>query len=181
MTPRFFQISFFACLSVMIYSCGPSFEETEVDMSSYLVQDGMKIKSVAAEPLIEAPIDMSFDDQGRLWVLEMTGYMRNLNGTNEEDPIGRILILEDRDTDGQADHARVFLDSMQLARSISHVYRGLLYAEPPNLWFVEINDDLTPGKKTLVDPEYARGGNVEHQPNGLLVNVDNWIYNAKSG
>src|SRR5690606_40775157 len=37
------------------------------------------------------------------------------------------------------------------------------------------------GKRILVEPEYAIGGNVEHQPNGLYRALDNWIYNAKSG
>ena len=32
----------------------------------------------------------------------------------------------------------------------------------------------------LVDSLYADDGNVEHQPNGLLRAMDNWIYNAKS-
>ena len=54
-----------------------------------------------------------------------------------------------------------------------------MVAEPPRLWYVERDGDR-PGKKTLVDDKYAEGGNVEHQPNGLLRNIDNWIYNAKS-
>ena len=32
----------------------------------------------------------------------------------------------------------------------------------------------------MVDSAYAEGGNVEHQPNGLLRAMDNWIYSAKS-
>ncbi|TKD59196.1 hypothetical protein [Flavobacterium sp. ASW18X] len=78
------------------------------------------------------------------------------------------------------DHSKVFLDSLKLARAISNVYDGLLYAEPPYLYFTEITPDNTPGKTTVVDSAYAVGGNVEHQPNGLLYNLDNWIYNAKS-
>ncbi len=42
---------------------------------------------------------------------------------------------------------------------------------------VEIKNDK-PGKKTVVDPIYAEGGNVEHSSNGLMMNIDNWIYNA---
>lgn len=167
-------------LSILIIACGPSHEEPTVDLRGYVIAEDFQLQPIVAEPLIEAPIDISFDDQGRLWVLEMQGYMRTLEGVDEEAPIGRILVMEDLDQDGAADHTKVFLDDLVLARAIAHVYRGLLYAEPPNLWFVEINPDLTPGKKTLVDPEYAIGGNVEHQPNGLLLNIDNWIYNAKS-
>ncbi|MCK7554483.1 hypothetical protein MKQ70_05480 [Chitinophaga sedimenti] len=52
-------------------------------------------------------------------------------------------------------------------------------AEPPRLWYYERNGDQ-PGRRTLVDSAYAAEGNVEHQPNGLLRAMDNWIYNAKS-
>lgn len=64
-----------------------------------------------------------------------------------------------------------------LPRALAHVYGGLLYSDGPKLWFVEIKNDK-PGKKTLVDPIYAEGGNVEHTSNGLMMNIDNWIYNA---
>ena len=83
------------------------------------------------------------------------------------------------DKDGRADHSKVFLDSLVLPRAIAHVYGGLLYAVPPNLWFAEINDDK-PGKKILVDSLYSDGGNPENQPNGLITDVDNWIYSANS-
>src|SRR5690606_1476115 len=69
--------------------------------------------------------------------------------------------------------------SLVLPRALCLIENGLLVAEPPNLWFVEINGDK-PGRRSLVDKDYAVGGNVEHQPNGLLRGLDNWIYNAKS-
>ena len=145
----------------------------------YKIADGFDVQLVAREPLLEAPVAMDFDNKGRMWVVEMRGYMNNLSGTKEDIPNGRISILEDSDGDGVADHSKVFLDSLVLPRGLAHVYGGLLYVAPPNLWFVEINNDK-PGKKTLVDSMYAAGGNPEHQPNGLLMNIDNWIYNANS-
>jgi mono/diheme cytochrome c family protein len=122
---------------------------------------------------------MDFDNQGRMWVAEMRGYMTNIDGDGENLPSGTISIMEDLDGDGVTDHSKIFLDGLVLPRALAHVYDGLLYAEPPNLWFVEIVNDK-PGKKILVDSLYADDGNVEHQPNGLLMNIDNWIYNAKS-
>ncbi len=174
------HLSIITIWAATLVSCTPSYEETNLKLDQYQTVDNLHLSAIAAEPLIEAPVDISFDNKGRLWVLEMQGYMRTLEGIDEEAPVGRIVVMEDLDADGKADHTKVFLDSLKLARALTHVYRGLLYAEPPNLWFVEIKNDLTPGKRTLVDSAYATGGNVEHQPNGLLVNLDNWIYNAKS-
>jgi hypothetical protein len=40
---------------------------------------------------------MDFDNKGRMWVVEMIGYMPNLEGIGEDEPNGRISILEDLD------------------------------------------------------------------------------------
>ncbi|WP_394749819.1 DUF7133 domain-containing protein [Spongiimicrobium salis] len=167
---------------LMVFSCAreAAFEETPVSFDQYTVEPGFEIQALAAEPLIEAPINISFDNQGRLWVLEMQGYMRSIEGIDEEAPIGRILILEDLDKDGQMDHSKVFLGHLKLARAFAHVYNGLLYAEPPYLYYTEIKSDDTPGNTIVVDSTYAVGGNAEHQPNGLVMGMDNWIYSAKS-
>ena len=143
------------------------------------VEPGFEVKLVASEPLISAPVAMTFDKKGRIWVVEMEGYMPDTVGTGEEKPNGKIVILEDKNQDGVADERNVFLDSLVLPRAICLIENGILVAEPPRLWYYEMNNDR-PGKKVLVDAAYAEGGNVEHQPNGLYRAMDNWIYNAKS-
>ncbi|MBW8687319.1 DUF7133 domain-containing protein [Chitinophaga rhizophila] len=148
-------------------------------ISHMAVDKGLEVQLVAAEPLVTVPVAMTFDEKGRMWVVEMTGYMPDTLGTGEDIPNGKIVILEDTNQDGKADKRTVFMDSLVLPRAICLVENGILVAEPPRLWFVEINNDQ-PGKRTLVDNKYTEGGNVEHQPNGLLRAVDNWIYNAKS-
>ena len=160
-------------------SCKQEYPETPVDFSSYELVDGFHLKAVAAEPLIEAPIALDFDDKGAIWVLEMPGYMRTLEGINEDDPIGRILVLQDKDGDGQADHTKVVLDSLKLGRAFALVYDGILYAEPPFLYFADLDENYKLTNTVIVDSSYAVGGNVEHQPNGLIMNIDNWIYSAK--
>ena len=153
--------------------------EAAQSLSTFQLPSGFKAELVAAEPLIQAPIEIEFDERGRLWVLEMFGYMSDIEATDEEAPVGRILILTDEDGDGKMDQSRIFLDSLKLARAFCLIDGGILYAEPPNLWFSEIENDQ-PVSKTLVDSVYAVGGNVEHQPNTLLLGLDNWIYSAKS-
>lgn len=168
-------------LAIVLFfsACQQSFQEPAIDLSAYQIEEGFELEVIASEPLIEAPVVMQFDENGRMWVLEMQGYMQNIDGTDEDLPNGRILILEDKDEDGRMDHAKVFLDSLVLPRAMALVHGGLLYATPPNLWFVDIQDDQA-ANPILVDSAYAVGGNVEHQPNALLRHLDNWIYNAKS-
>lgn len=175
------RITFFILLisSVILISCQAGFKETEVSLESYSIENGFNLEVLAAEPLLKAPVAIDFDSNGRIWVAQMPGYMNDLQGTGETDPSGSIVILEDLDNDGIVDHSKVFMDSLVMPRAIAHVYGGLLYAEPPYLWFVDIEADK-PVNKVMVDSIYAVEGNPEHQPNGLELNIDNWIYNAKS-
>ena len=175
-----FVIAFVSLLILSISLVGfnvLSFEEPNISLENYQIEEGFELRIIASESLLKAPVSMDFDDKGRMWVVEMIGYMPNLEGVGEDEATGRIAILEDLDKDGVVDHAKVFLDKLVLPRALAHVYGGLLYTDGPKLWFVEIKNDK-PGKKILVDPVYAEGGNVEHSSNGLMMNIDNWIYNA---
>lgn len=151
----------------------------EESLKEMHIEDGFGIQLVASEPLVSTPIALTFDEQGRIWVVEMQGYMPDTSGSGEDQPTGKIVILEDKNKDGVADKRTLFLDSLVLPRAFCFVEGGVLIAEPPRLWFVERKGDK-PGKKTLVDDKYAEGGNVEHQANGLLRSLDNWIYSANS-
>ncbi|MCE7060113.1 c-type cytochrome [Dyadobacter sp. CY343] len=158
---------------------GSPFIAPEKTIGLMQIEEGFEVKLVAAEPLVSAPVAMQFDDQARMWVVEMTGYMPDTIGTGEEIPNGNIVILEDKNKDGVYDDRKVIIDSLILPRAICLIENGILVAEPTNLWFYELKNDKA-GKRVLVDPKYTEGGNVEHQPNGLLRAMDNWIYNAKS-
>ncbi|MEQ6118869.1 c-type cytochrome [Reichenbachiella sp. MALMAid0571] len=164
---------------LFIIACQPTFDEPVISLDQYQIEDGFELKVIASEPFLEAPVVIDFDSKGRIWTVEMRGYMRDVDGSTEDQPTGVISILEDQDKDGVMDHSKIFMDHLVMPRALALVYGGLLYVESPNLWFVEIENDK-PGKKVLVDSVYAVGGNPEHQPNGLMLGIDNWIYNAKS-
>jgi len=170
-------VIFLFTYSLLFSACAPS---VKPDLTSeFTLEKGFQIEAVAAEPLLNSLVEIEFDEKGRIWTLEMTGYMRDIDGAGEEIADGKISILEDTNGDGTMDKKTVFLDGLVLPRAIELVNDGLLYAEPPNLWWVPIKNDL-PGERQLVDSMYALGGNIEHAPNGLLYNIDNWIYSAKS-
>ncbi len=148
-------------------------------MKTMKVEEGFSIALVAEEPLVTVPVALNFDDKERLWVVEMIGYMPDTLGKGEDIPNGKIVILEDLDGDGKMDNRKIFMDSLVLPRAISLIENGILVAVPPQLLFVEIVNDK-PGKITVVDEAYNKGGNVEHEANGLLRGIDNWIYSANS-
>ena len=92
------------------------FFEPYLSPEKYTIEDGFELKMIASESFIKAPVSMDFDNKGRMWVVEMTGYMPNLEGIGEEEPTGKIKILEDQDKDGVVDHSKVFLDKLVLPR-----------------------------------------------------------------
>ncbi|HEX7901637.1 MAG TPA: c-type cytochrome [Planctomycetota bacterium] len=143
--------------------------------------EGFRVDLVASEPLVGDPVHAAFDAQGRLWVVEMRGFWPALDGRGENDPVGKIVVLEDVDRDGRFDKRTIFLDGLIQPRSVGFAAGGVLVAEPPALWHcVDTDGDLKCDRKEVVDPLYAWRGNPEHLPNGLLTSIDNWIYNAGS-
>lgn len=145
------------------------------------VPAGLRVELVACEPMITTPVAIQFDENGRLWVVEMNGYMPNVEGKGEDAPIGRVVVLEDTDSDGRMDKSTVFLDGLVMPRAISLRKGGALVAEPPTVfWCPDENGDLVADKKEPLILNYTAGGNPEHMPNGLYRALDNWLYNAKS-
>lgn len=145
-------------------------------------EEGFSLELVAAEPLVIHPVAIAFDGNGRAWVCEMRGYMPDVDGNGEDKPTGRISILLDRDGDGQADEAKVFLDGLVLPRALQFVAEGLIWGDQDKLYLTKRQGPggLEAGETTVLDDQWAPGGSVEHKSNGLAWNLDNWIYNAKS-
>jgi len=150
-------------------------------LKSFAIQEGYRVELVAAEPLIEAPVAISFDDQGRLYVVEMRGYMHDIAGSTEKEPTGRVSLLEDTDGDGRMDKSTVFVDDLVMPRSVMAVNGGALVAEPPNLFFCKDTDgDGKADVKEIVAGDYGSAtGQPEHMANTPVWAMDNWIWSCK--
>ena len=149
-------------------------------LSTFEIAPGFKIELAAAEPMIQAPIAGAFDADGRLWVVEMRTYMRNVEAAGELEPGNRIVVLEDSDGDGTFDRSRVFLDGLVLPRGVAPCFGGALVIEPPNLYFCKDTDgDGRADQKTQLLSGFAGRENPEHAGNGLLRGLDNWYHLAQ--
>src|SRR5688572_16236872 len=153
----------------------------EVALTKFYMPPGYRVELVASEPLIQDPVMIDWDGEGRLWAVEMPGYMPDINAKGEHAPIGKIVVLEDTNNDGRMDKRTVFQDGFVLARWLKVLDRGVLVAEPPNLWLLQdTNGDLRADRKELVTGQYGRKeANVEHNANSLLWALDNNIYTSE--
>ena len=149
-------------------------------MKTFKVAPGFRVELAASEPLVQDPVVMSFDADGRAWVAEMTSYMPDAYGNGEKKPDGKIVILEDTDGDGKFDKRSVWLDGLVLPRAVLPLRDGALVATPPYLKFYRDTDgDGRADTEQLVASDYGNPKmNPEHQANGLLVGMDNWVYSV---
>jgi hypothetical protein len=161
---------------------GLSPEKTpEDELATFEFSPDLEVQLVASEPMIQDPVVITFDPDGRLWVVEMRGFMQDIDGTGENDRIGRVSVLEDLDGDGRMDKSKIYIDSLILPRAFALIPGGALLVENHSLWLTQdIDGDLRADTKTLLDSTYAGGTSPEHSGNGLWRNIDNWYYNAKS-
>src|SRR6476469_615078 len=90
----------------------------EEELKTFKLPPGFRIELVAAEPMVQEPIAVAFDPDGRIYVDELRGYMPNVEGKGELDPVGRVSVLEDTDGDGKVDKSTVFLDKLVIPRAV---------------------------------------------------------------
>ncbi len=151
------------------------------ELASFRVEPGFRVELVAAEPLVRDPVRIAWDERGRLWVVEMRGFMPDVDGNGEHAPVGSIAVLEDTDGDGRMDRRTVFLDQLVLPRGVVPCRGGALVLAPPELLFCRDADgDGRADEIEVVDTGLEGIYSPEHAPNGLLWSLDGAFHNARA-
>ena len=153
----------------------------EEEMKTFSLPPGFRVELVASEPMIESPILMDFDPDGRLWVLEMLTFLPDTSGRDSREPLNRVSVLEDTNGDGKMDKKTVFADKLSMPRALKVLDHGVLIGEPPNLWLMKDTDgDLKADTKDLVVNTYGNpNGGIEHNANSLFWAMDNVMYSSE--
>lgn len=152
----------------------------EETVRSMELPPGYRLEVVLSEPEIEEPVLAAFDGNGRLFVAEMRTYMRDIDGTAEHEPTSRVSLHWSSQGDGKLDRHTVFADKLLLPRILLPLDkdRVLIGETDTNDLYIysDTDGDGVSDKKELFYEGGPRGGNLEHQPNGPVWALDNWLY-----
>lgn len=102
---------------------------------------GYKIELFASEaefPDLANPVQLSFDNKGRLWVATMPSYPHYKPG--DPRPKDKLIILEDTDNDGKADKQTTFSDELHIPVGFELAAEGV-YVSQGNDLILLIDDD----------------------------------------
>ena len=143
------------------------------------IAEGYQVELVAAEPQVMDPVGIDWDDQGRLWVVEMADYPYGIDGQGK--PGGRVRYLTDTDGDGLYDRTQLFLDNLSFPTSVMPWKNGVLITAAPDILYAEDTDHDGRADRTEVLYKGFMEGNQQLRVNGLRFGLDGWVYGANGG
>jgi putative heme-binding domain-containing protein len=155
----------------------------EESIKTMQIQPGYRLVPVLTEPAIHEPSAIAWDGNGRLYVVEMRTYMQDIDGKNQLTPVSRVSRHEDTNGDGIYDKHTVFADNLSLPRMVLPLLNEVIIRETNTLDLQSFRDTDGDGVADRIEVWHeggGRGGNLEHQPSGLIWNIDNWLYTTYS-
>jgi putative membrane-bound dehydrogenase-like protein len=145
-------------------------------VKQFRIAPGLRIELVAAEPLVQSPVDIAFDADGRLWVVEMPDYP---NGPPKgKPPEGRIRILEDKKGDGVYDHATTFAGELLFANGLLPWRDGVIVTVAPCIVNLQDPQGLGRWTKKEVLFEGFAAQNPQLRVSHPILGLDGWVYVA---
>ena len=160
----------------------PRIPATEPDkaIGTFQVRPGFKLELAAHEPLVTDPIDIEFDEKGRLFVVEMRGYSER-----RDDALCQIKLLVDENDDGTFDKSTVYAGGLKWATSVTCWDGGVFVAATPDIhYFKDTDGDGVADVKKIVYTGFGDGAarlNVQALVNSLQWGPDNRIWGATAG
>jgi|FLOH01.1.fsa_nt_gi putative membrane-bound dehydrogenase-like protein len=143
-------------------------------VAAMTVPDGFTVTLAAAEPDVIRPITFTYDDRGRLWVVEAHTYPEPAPEGEGKD---RILIFEDTNGDGTLDSRKIFIENLNLVSGMELGFGGVWVGAAPYFMFIPIE----PGTDSPAGPPQILldgwGSQDTHETlNSFHWGPDGWLY-----
>ena len=149
-------------------------------LSKLKVPAGYKIELFASEtefPDLSKPMQMSFDNKGRLWVAVMPSYPHYKPG--DAKPNDKILILEDTNNDGKADKQTTFVEGLHLPLGFEIAAEGVYVSQGTNLkLFTDSNGDDKADKVEILLSGFD-DHDTHHNSHAFCVDPSGAIYSGE--
>jgi putative membrane-bound dehydrogenase-like protein len=144
-------------------------------LSTFQTLPGFHLEQSAAEPLVHSPVAIAFDENGRMYVVEMIDYSEQ-----DKDFLGAVRVLEDSDGDGRFDKSTVFADKLSWPTAIACYDGGVFVGAAPDIYYLKDTDG--DGKADIRKTVFTGFGrsNVQGLFNSFQWGLDNRIHGATS-
>ena len=103
--------------------------------SDFQILPGFRIEQVAAEPLVRSPVAIDFDENGRMFVVEMIDYSEQAT-----EHLGTVRLLEDADGDGRFDKSTVYADKLSWPTAVLCYDGGVFVGAAPDIFYLKDTD-----------------------------------------
>ncbi|MBI2478993.1 MAG: HEAT repeat domain-containing protein [Planctomycetia bacterium] len=110
----------------------------EDSLQHFKLLDGLRMELVASEPQVVDPVAVQFDENGRMWVVEMRDYPHG--PVEGEEPRSMIKTLEDRDGDGVFEHVQVFADKLLFVTGVQPWRGGVVVTMAGEVAYMKDSD-----------------------------------------
>ena len=147
----------------------------EESLKAFKVPNGFKMELVASSPDIGQPMNLAFDERGRLWVSSTLEYPYPV-------PLGQkgrdtIKVFEDTTGDGRYDKITTFAEGLNIPTGIYPYKNGVIAWSIPNIWYFEdLDDDGKADNRTKIFGPLGYERDTHGMHSSFTMGFDGWLH-----
>jgi len=173
------SILFLCWASLPSAAAPPGSPHPIADKTNCRIHPAIEISLFAAEPDVVDPVALTFDESGRMYVVEMRDYPYGIGPQHK--PGGTVRLIEDTNHDGRADRSTVFAENLSFPTSICSWNGGVLVTCPPEIIFLKDTDgDGRADVREVMFKGFTLGV-TDSNVNGLRWGLDNRVHGLNGG